>query len=364
MSADFKVLVFQPALPTYRLDYFDAIAREFPDRFRVYYSGGDLGVLTRDQEKYSWAMSVGKMRQLFGIAEWQEGVLSIPLAKGDIVVIPGGPRCLTNLLLLFRARIFGAKTVWWGHYWSSTSKKHRAWLRLLLMKFSHSVLFYTDLEVKEYQQGFGRNDIRLISALNNGINVAPIKKNREQYDSSLRENAALFIGRVTKKANLDLAFRALADERTNELVLHIIGDGSEKDRLTLLALELGVADRIRWHSATVDEKRIAEIANRCRFFVYTGSVGLSLIHAMAYGLPAIVHDERLLHMPEIAAFEDGVTGMAFRNADSASLASKVERLANNFSMLNMMSKVSIERVEKSFNTNEMSRRFCDLVKKL
>ena len=31
-----------------------------------------------------------------------------------------------------------------------------------------------------------------------------------------------------------------------------------------------------------------------------GAVGLSLIHAMAYGLPCLVHSNRLQHMPEIA----------------------------------------------------------------
>ena len=364
MSTDFNVLVFQPALPAYRLDYFNKIAIEFSDRFRVYYSGGDLGVLTESQEIYSWATPVGKIKKFFGIAEWQEGVLSVPISKGDVVVIPGGPRCITNLLLLFRARIFGAKTIWWGHYWSSTSKKHRMWFRMLLMKVSHSVLFYTDLEVEEYRKGFGRNDLRVITALNNGINVAPIRPYRVPYNAYSRENSALFIGRLTKKANLDLAFKALADERTQGLVLHILGDGAEKERLKLLALELGVAERVRWHPATVDEKRISEIANRCRFFIYTGSVGLSLIHAMAYGLPAIVHDQRFLHMPEIAAFEDGVTGIAFRNADSASLASAIESLSHDFLTLNAMSEASIERVEKSFNTYEMSRRFCDLVRNL
>ena len=37
-----------------------------------------------------------------------------------------------------------------------------------------------------------------------------------------------------------------------------------------------------------------------RIFVYPGEVGLSLIHAMAYGLPCLVHSDRLKHMPEIS----------------------------------------------------------------
>ena len=70
-----------------------------------------------------------------------------------------------------------------------------------------------------------------------------------------------------------------------------------------------------------EEPDIAQIANRCRLFVYPGGVGLSLIHAMAYGLPSIIHDDRWRHMPEIAAFQDGRTGRTFEREDPGSLAS-------------------------------------------
>jgi hypothetical protein len=44
-------------------------------------------------------------------------------------------------VLLLKARLSGAATIWWGRYWSATSRPWRAPLRMLLMRFAHHLLF-------------------------------------------------------------------------------------------------------------------------------------------------------------------------------------------------------------------------------
>ena len=72
------------------------------------------------------------MRAIAPGLSWQVGALSVPIAPGDIVVVSGGPRCLSNIALLLWARLKGARTIWWGQYWSASSRRWRFALRVAL----------------------------------------------------------------------------------------------------------------------------------------------------------------------------------------------------------------------------------------
>ena len=356
-----RIIVIQPALPAYRLDFFDKLSFYYGASLKVYYSHESMGVLTEFGDVNPWAEKIGNIEPVLPGVEWQHGVFSISIRAGDVIVISGAPRCISNMFLFLKARLCGAKAVWWGHYWSSTTKKHRFILRMLLMRLAHSVLFYTDQEVDEYRKGMGKLDKRKISALNNGINTDSIVNLRVPYVSSERPKELLFIGRLTEKSEIDLVLKALAQPGLEDVFLSVIGDGPDTVSFISMTDVLGISDRVVWHGATTDEARIASIANQCRAFVYPGAVGLSLIHSMAYGLPSIVHDERFLHMPEIAAFEDGETGVAFHKGDTSDLANVIRAIIDQTDVLDYMSKSCLNLTDNSFNTKKMAKNFIDLV---
>lgn len=357
-----NIIVIQPALPAYRIDFFKRLAEYSGDSFHLYYSTAALGILTDKQDREEWSTEIGRIRSLLPGMEWQHGALGVPIHRGDIVVISGAPRCISNLALLVRARWVGAKTVWWGHYWSATSKKHRFLLRLLLMKLAHGLLFYTDEEVATYRNSYGKNDTRPVSALNNGLNIDPIKALRAPYDPAVRGNTLLFIGRLTEKANLALLLRALAQPALATAKLHVIGGGEKEGGYKRLAVQLDIEDRVVWHGGTTNEQDIAHVANQCALFVYPGAVGLSLIHAMAYGLPAIVHNRRSEHMPEISAFKENITGNVFERANANSLAASLGTMLNEKTKLEFFSRSSVARVDSKFSTKTMSERLISIVK--
>jgi glycosyltransferase involved in cell wall biosynthesis len=359
-----RIFMFQPALPAYRIDFFEQVSRRLGEGFVVHYSPTDVGTLSMRSSELLWAKRLAPMRRLFPGLDWQPGVLSTPLMQGDIVVVSGAPRNISNMLMLAWARRKGARTIWWGHYWSSTSKSHRFLLRLLLMRLADAILFYTDGEVEEYRAAQGKRDRRIVTALNNGINVEPIAALRQPYHANARENAILFIGRLTKKPELPVLLKALSDQRLHNVRLEVVGDGPEKRALETLAKELGVDERIAWHGGTTDEKMIAGIANKCRLFVYPGGVGLSLLHAMAYGLPAVVHDDRYNHMPEIAAFYSANNGLSFAYGDAGSLADAIMAALEVTATDTSWSEAAIRVTENTFNTKQMSDRFCALIEKL
>lgn len=361
--SDLSIVILQPTVPSYRRGFFGRLAERLGPDFTVYASAQDMGVLSERRARPAWERPLGAMRRLLPGLEWQAGALSIPITRNDVVVVSGAPRCLSNIALLLKAKWKGARTIWWGHYWSSTSRPWRAELRMLLMRLSDAVLFYTDREVDEYLAGktFAPKPA---SALNNGIETEEIIRLRRPYDPSSRPRDLLFVGRLTAKANLTLLLEALALPDCAGVRLDIIGDGEGEPRLRERCEALGIAGRVAWHGGIVDESRIAEVANGCKAFVYPGSVGLSLVHGLAYGLPALVHDDRWRHMPEIAAFEAGRNGMAFARDNAGSLAKSIGAIFADDERLVAMSAAAISTTSDTFNTADMAERFCHFVGKV
>lgn len=360
-----RIIALQPALPHYRLDFFRRVYASFGARFTLFYSPTDLCGITAEVSEETWALPVGPIKPLLPGLEWQGGVLSIPVARGDILVVCGAPRTVSTLALIVKAKMKGARVVWWGHFWSATSKTWRFRLRMQMLKVCDGILFYSENEVEEYLSRRSRPEIGPVEGLNNGINTEPIEAVRAPFDPAQRDNAILFIGRLTPKAQLPLALEALADIPSGlRPRLEVIGAGEERELLVRQSKALGVSDFIQWHGAITDEARIGAIANRCRLFVYPGEVGLSLIHAMAYGLPAIVHSDRWRQMPEFAAFESGATGREFQYGQASSLASVIESALTDESALSAYSAAAIMRVTHTFNTRDMAARFVSMIEGL
>lgn len=353
-----SIHVLQPAIPTYRHDFFDRLAQAFAGRFFVHASQQDLGALTQDGVHRDWVRQLGPIGRLLPGVTWQAGAVGLPLKRHDVLILSGAPRTLSNIVLMLRARMMGVHVIWWGHYLSPNSPFWRRTLRVALMRLAHGVLLYTDDEVTAYRQSaVGRRDTRPLHALNNGLNVDPVNVHRLDYDAASRPKEVLFIGRLTEKAGINLAIEALAHPHLAEIRLQVIGTGELEPAARALADRLGVSDRIIWNGALVDEAEIAAVANRCRLFLYPGAVGLSLIHGMAYGLPAVVHNHTPGHMPEIAAFQDGKTGRAFDPDDATSLATVLGGLINDVSLLDRYAKAALGTIERSHNSLDMEARF-------
>lgn len=352
--------IFQPAMPSYRLDFFRRLSKHYGERMRVHYSPVDMGVLTSRKARECWENHTGLIRQIGCGIEWQEGAVSVAFHKGDIVVVCGAPRTISTIIILMKARMIGAHTIWWGQYWSATTKSHRHRLRMKLCRLANAILFYTDAEVSRFHAD-GWSHPGAVGALNNGLDTTKVLQLRHPYVLSERKENLLFIGRLTDKAQLNLLIAALAEPVLANSHLHVIGDGSEEKALLAQASALGITRRITWHGGTTDEAYIAQVANDCAAFVYPGQVGLSLIHAMSYGLPCVVHDQPRHHMPEIAAFESGGTGLTFKEGDSRSLALTIGLLLRDHELRSRMAERCLVVTEHNYTTEGMAARFVKFV---
>lgn len=238
------------------------------------------------------------------------------------------------------------------------------------MKWTDVVLLYTEREKQDFlRMGFSPD--RLF-AINNAIDQEPIREATQKW-TTIRLRAFqeqhgiqdkqlfLFCGRLAEKARVDLAIEALAvlNRTSNNHMLVIIGDGEKRDNLRSLADKLGVMDSIRWLGALYEQEVMAPWFLSAKVFVYPGYIGLSILHAMGYGLPVITHHNMSNQSPEVSALQDGKNGMLFQENSSEDLARQMAQLITNKPLRMTLSAAALATARDEFTLPQMVKRFWD-----
>lgn len=369
-----KVQIVQPLVPHYRVSLFSKLAdqaelelfltasREVPgaDGLEAHLVPG--AVCDYDHK----CLGV-----LGGRVIWQRGLHLVDgMGQGDALVVCGNPRFLSNWSLVWAARRRGVRCVWWGHAFGVRGNKLKNWIRLRMLRGFDAILLYTDAEIAVYEKlGFSSS---MLFATNNGVDLEAIDAARVEWTSDRLEgfqrrhdlegkNLLLFCGRRLRTLDFPSVFRALSltKESMPALELAIIGPEEGADDLKRLAAELGVEKRVRWVGELFDQRDLAPWFMSARAFLFPGSVGLSLLHAFAYGLPAIL--PQVTHRPEIEAFEDGVTGLYYTQKDERGLSVCIKSLLSEECDRVAMGSACMDRVSREYNLKAMSERMFEML---
>lgn len=355
-----KIIFIQPTLPKYRVSFFNELNKLHS--VEVQYSKIDfLGVKAFEDASLNFqTKQLGRFLTLFNKVYWQKGINIFSYNKNNIVVVSGNPRVINNMLLLIVCKLRGIPVIWWGQGWTANSNKLLSKIRFQMMKVADGVAVYTESEANKLTQ------IRNIVGLNNGLDVKELRFHNlsESYQAEQRTSGVLnilFIGRLTEKANIKLLLKSLLLVK-RDFHLHLIGDGSLLPFIKKFIDDNNLESKVTIHGGIYEDKKIGDIASICDCFIYPGSVGLSLIHAFALGLPAIIHDDSSRHMPEVAAFKENYNGLNFACNDKYSLAKTIDSIKTQD--LNVLKKNAYNTVTNTYNTKDMALRFSSLIKSL
>ena len=169
------VHVVQPVLPQYRIPFFRRVQERLDKQgmtLRVYASSRDqLGVESVSADGFTAELGPAMSCFLGGRILWQRQ-LNVPLHSGDVLVLNGNPRLLSNYPLWVRAKRLGVPVLWWGHGWSAGSHGMAAAIRRQIMRIPDGVILYTEKEREQFLAlGFSA---RRTCALNNGLDVESV----------------------------------------------------------------------------------------------------------------------------------------------------------------------------------------------
>lgn len=308
-----------------------------------------------------------------GKLSWQSDLhISLHYEKGDVLVICGNPRYLSNYPLILKAKRRYLGIVWWGIWHYPGSKLWAVRMRRQLLRVPDVVLTYSDREVDELKtEGIAQS--RLFAA-NNTLATTEIELEKGLWSSKhveqflkekglVGEKHLLYCGRLTSKPELNVAIEALSilQKKRRRYYLVVIGDGPQKERLMRHTEELGISKAVYWLGSIYNQAELAPWFLSAVALVYPGAIGLSIFHSFAYGLPVITHGSLRDQPPEFFALENQSNGLLFKKGDAQDLALKIEELGNNPKKRLEMGANALSTIKNEYSFSGMVDRFVKAV---
>lgn len=147
---------------------------------------------------------------------------------------------------------------------------------------------------------------------------------REDQLSTITGKHLLACGRLEPEKGFEDLIKAfkLLVKMDNDFSLTIVGDGSQREKLTRLAVSEGICDKISF-PGTLTKNEINQLYCSSDLFVmtsHTESFGLVLLEAMSHGVPCIAFDSA---EGACELIEDGQNGFLVKNRDCEELAKMI-----------------------------------------
>jgi len=178
------------------------------------------------------------------------------------------------------------------------------------------------------------------------------------------------VGRLVEKkgvAQVLAALRLLVDGGVRA-EYRVFGDGPLRERLSALAADLGIADRVRFEGRQGQEAvreglAAADILVAASVTAADGDeegIPNVLKEAMASGMPVV--GTRHAGIPELV--EDGVSGWLVPERDEAALAAALARLAGEPERWAAMGRAGRAKIEREYDIHRLNDRFAGMLQTL
>jgi glycosyltransferase involved in cell wall biosynthesis len=355
-----NILFVQPALPHYRLPFFTELQRlgsnGSPNRVHVWCDFHNPLVPHCDStglfhSEHHPETSVGPFL-------WRPAITAaIRDPWAEVVVLTWNIRYVQLLPALLEARARHRAVVLWGHGYSKQFSRWRHVTRTQLGKLASTCVTYSEgVRRRLIEEGLEAG--RVFSAPN-ALDGAPLQRLRHYWlthPTELRElrqrfglgseRVLLFVSRLEPDKRVDLLLEAfqrlLLRHQYTRLV--IVGGGSELTRLKAEAIRLGVDQQTHFLGPLYDEHTLSGLFMSATAFVYPVAVGLSILHALHYGVPVITSNNADCHNPEFDVLTHERNSLLYRHDDASDLADCIARLLEQPELQLRLTEAALESV--------------------
>lgn len=258
---------------------------------------------------------------------WYKGLIFRFLKnKSTHVIISGiNPLLVQTFIIFIIGKLFTKKKMYW---WSQGKKFKQGYLgkklRYFFYQLSDGVFLYSQQGKTNFEEeGISTNKLFVI---NNSLNFQDY--GYLQYSLQTLQKTdfrVLYTGRLSKRKKIFVvleAFKHLKEKGVNDIYLDIIGDGEEKLSLLSYIKENGLSENIKLYGSIYGLDIHAYFLN-ASIVVCPGAVGLSIAHALSFGLPFITGKNDPNHSSELELLLPGENGDYFLLNDSEDLANKI-----------------------------------------
>ena len=291
-----------------------------------------LNVKKMDYSKLQHSVTEVKNKHL-GPIGWQSGVVKLAFKDYDTYIMLGSPMSASTWLTAIIARMKGKKVYFWTHGWYGKESLTQKLLKKLFYRLANGILLYgnyaRDLMLKE-----GFKSEKMTTIHNSLMYDEQIKMRSALAPSAIYNDhfgndnpVIIFVGRLTPIKKLDQILEAQATCKSRGFDFNVVyvGDGTEKENLVSKAESFELSDRVWFYGPSYDEKELSGLIYNADLCVAPGNIGLTAMHAMAYGCPCMSHNDFPYQMPEFEAIQEGETGGFFERDNETSLADNIQK---------------------------------------
>ncbi len=254
--------------------------------------------------------------------------------------------------------IYGMPAAWWAgvktrvhtlhHGRLDSITRRQRWLIRLAARFTpHFICVSQDSARWIVEQGVA---LPRVQTLWNGIDLT-----RFAFNGPAKAGSIVTVARLSPEKDVANLLRAVPDVLAAhpDARFEIAGDGPCRNELLTLAADLGIANNISFLGEIQD---VPALLARASLFVLpsqTEGVSLTLLEAMARGLPIVT--TRVGGNPEVV--DHGVTGMLVPSRDPVPLACAINEILANPDLGERMGRAGRERVENNFDIRKMMAQY-------
>lgn len=321
-----KAVIIQRVVPHYRVALFEALHQRLGWRVACAEAGPAHGLDIAHPDDHEWLTGFRFRRSdRSPYRAW------VPLGE---IIAQTRPEALISEFSLalsstWRLALLGspAPLAFWSQGWNRergfTSPVDRLIqnTRLALMRQADAQIVYSEESADFLASRLGSSQPVFVARNTLAMDAMPGR----DIDASPRDPAAphiVSIGRLTPDKHVPRVVEAFLQVRDAfpGARLTVIGDGP--DRPAVEAATARGHGAVSLRGAVYDDAQIAKVFQSASLLVIGGSVGLSVNHALAYGVPVMIFDDqyRHHHHPEHAYVIDGVTGFRVPGESAQDLA--------------------------------------------
>ncbi|WP_083910072.1 glycosyltransferase [Sphingomonas sp. LH128] len=259
--------------------------------------------------------------------------------SNKVIIVLANPNMPATIAIALLGRFLGKKVIFWAHGWLKKHPAKISRLRNLYFSLADCVLVYGERAARiAYDEGFAKDKVHPIY---NSLDFEQAQLSLAKIESTTQLSSRpqnLFVesdrpllictARLTTLCQFDILFHAarqLADCSRPVNIL-LIGDGPEREALENLSSELGIT--VCFYGSCYDEDEIARLIYWSDITVSPGKIGLTAVHSLTYGTPAITHGDFDAQMPEVEAIKPGVSGAFFERNNATDLARTISEWLN------------------------------------
>lgn len=375
--ADLKIVIVQTVLPKYEIPLLERISRLDGIELTVLADLKTERQLNQYRKGHDQFLAVHVGTASFGGIVVRPGLLrTLRARKPDIVIINGDPREISQLLALLWCKLTRIPVGVWSMFHRIGGKRLASELYMKIVGwFGDILLSYADRGRREQiARGISSDKIVVLGTAIDQHAVIAVRDRLSDDEAARFREAQNLLGRKVllhvvrltpiKRADLTLGCLARIVKRRQDVLLVFIGGGPLENDMNALAAELGLGAFVRFLGPIYDEDTLALWFKHADVCVMATCIGLSIHHAMCYGLPVVTDDSPLTQASEFEAMVDNETGLTYRAGDLDDYARKVCQILDDPGLRRRLAAGALNRVETEYSIDRKVENFEGAIRRL